>query len=125
MKKNCPVCKSEITQEKGTRTCDMTGMQYEANIGKCDCDDIGGRMASFSEMPAVDLNPRNKGSVLPPHIQKKLDDLNELEDLSMSLGLHDKISSIRHAISKEIDELEKIQKAKQYVNFKHAGFGFN
>jgi len=105
MKKNCPVCKAEITQDKGTRTCDMTGMQYEANIGKCDCDDIGGRMVDFGEKPHVDEVPLQK--VYPPHIQRKLDQLEELEGMNMALGLCDKISSIRHLIAKEIEDEAK------------------
>lgn len=100
MSKTCKNCGEELVQLKGTATCDLTGYKYETNFGTCDCD-LGLRLVDFAEKPEI------AASTLPPHIQKKLDELNELEKLSMALGIHDKISSARAMLQHEIEEFEK------------------
>jgi uncharacterized Zn finger protein (UPF0148 family) len=103
MSETCKNCGEVLAQAKGTATCDLTGYSYETSFGTCDCD-LGLRMSDFAEKPEVaSLN-------LPKHIQEKLDALNELEEMNMALGLHDKISSARSFIQKEIDDYVKNNK---------------
>lgn len=88
---NCKSCGNELEMVVKPFTCDLTGMEYDASFGECDCENLGERMSSYSELPA--------------NIKKKLEDLEELEKTNMALGLHDKISAARYLIRKEIDQL--------------------
>ena len=101
----CKNCGDDMKRVKKLTSCDLTGVQQYIEMGECDCDDITGRMVSFGENPHVeDLHVQK---VYPPHIQKKIDQLEELESMNAALGLCDKISSVRHLIAREIEEEAK------------------
>ena len=103
--KKCKNCGDDKKSVKKLASCDLTGMLQYVEMFECDCDDITGRMVSFGENPHVEELHIQK--VYPPHIQRKIDQLEELEEMNMALGLHDKIASVRHLIAKEIEEEAK------------------
>jgi hypothetical protein len=103
--KKCKNCGEGIKKVEKLATCDLTGMRHHINIEACACDDISGRMINLGEKPHYELEAKKK--LYPPHIQRKIDQLEELEEMSMALGLHDKIASVRHLISKDIEEESK------------------
>jgi hypothetical protein len=101
----CNNCGDERKKVRVLSSCELTGARQYIEMGDCDCGDITGRMVSFGENPHVEELHIQK--VYPPHIQRKLDQLEELENMNMALGLCDKISSVRYLISKEIEEEAK------------------
>lgn len=102
----CNNCKGEMKRTKKLTTCDLTGTHQYIEFGECDCDDISGRMIDLGEKPYYE-EVQAKKKLYPPHIQRKIDQLEELEEMNAALGLHDKIDSIRHLIAKEIEEEAK------------------
>ena len=103
--KKCKNCGDDKKSVKKLASCDLTGMLQYVEMFECDCDDITGRMVSFGENPHVEELHIQK--VYPPHIQRKLDQLEELESMNAALGLSDKIASVRHLIAKDIEEEAK------------------
>jgi hypothetical protein len=101
----CKKCGDDMKMAKRLTSCELTGMLQYIEMGDCDCEDITGRMVSFGENPHVEELHIQK--VYPPHIQRKIDQLEELENMNMALGLCDKIASVRYLISKEIEEEAK------------------
>lgn len=112
----CNNCGDERKTVKVLSSCELTGARQYVEMGECDCDDISGRMVDFGEMPHYEKIEAKKKSY-PPHIQRKIDQLEELEEMNAALGLCDKIASVRHAIAKEIEEEEKIRKSREYSEF--------
>ncbi len=102
----CNNCKGEMKMVKKLTTCDLTGIYQYIEFGECDCDDISGRMIDLGEKPYYE-EVQAKKKLYPPHIQRKIDQLEELEEMNMALGLCDKIASIRYLIAKEIEEEAK------------------
>jgi len=105
--KSCSKCGEQMKMVNELFTCDLTGMHQYIEMGKCHCDDasLSGRMVNLGERPHYDVEAKKK--LYPPHIQRKIDQLEELEEMSMALGLQDKIASVRHLISKDIEEEAK------------------
>jgi hypothetical protein len=103
--KKCKNCGDDKKSVKKLASCDLTGMLQYVEMFECDCDDITGRMVSFGENPHVEELHIQK--VYPPHIQRKIDQLEELENMNMALGLCDKIASVRDLIAREIEEEAK------------------
>jgi hypothetical protein len=101
----CKNCGDNMKRVNKLLSCELTGMPQYIEMGECDCDDITGRMVSFGENPHVEELHVQK--VYPPHIQRKLDQLEELESMNAALGLSDKIASVRHLIAKDIEEEAK------------------
>jgi len=102
----CNKCGNERKMVNKITTCDLTGVHQSIEFGECDCDDITGRMIDLGEMPHYEKIEAKKKSY-PPHIQRKIDQLEDLEEMNAALGLPDKIASIRHVIAKEIEEEAK------------------
>jgi len=103
--KKCKNCGDDKKSVKKLASCDLTGMLQYVEMLECDCDDITGRMVSFGENPHVEELHVQK--VYPAHIQRKLDQLEELESMNAALGLSDKIASVRELIAREIEEEAK------------------
>ena len=112
----CNNCGDERKKVKVLSSCELTGARQYVEMGECPCDDISGRMVDFGERPHYEEVEAKKKSY-PPHIQRKIDQLEELEEMNMALGFHDKIASVRHLIAKEIEEEEKIRKSREYAEF--------
>jgi len=102
----CNKCGDEKKMVKKLTSCGLTGMPQYIEFGECDCDDITGRMIDLGEMPHYEKIEAKK-KLYPPHIQRKIDQLEELEEMNSALGLPDKIASVRHLIAKEIEEEAK------------------
>ena len=119
--KKCKNCGEDLKQMEKLATCDLTGMRHPINIESCDCDDISGRMVDFGEMPHYEEIEAKK-KLYPPHIQRKIDQLEELEEMNAALGLHDKIASVRHAIAKEIEEEAKKEAQVSNKRIESGGF---
>jgi hypothetical protein len=111
MNNQCNTCGSPIEAKKEISVCYLTGMQYEADFGTCDCN-LSSRMVDYGEAPTVYLSEElievNGTYVqLPDNIVNKLRDLEELDKTCVALGLQDKILAARHLLDIEIKDFLK------------------